>query len=401
MKKIILITTLLAMGSPLLAAQFDGTILEWNKDKESFKKPEESFQKTLKLLKENFADKNITEEDLYRAATAGMLAALNNDKESWNTLLTPLDMKERAIEVSGQVVGIGATLEFDASSNNAKVRGVVPGSGADRAGLKPLDQILSVNGRRFKELRPMVAAIRGKEGESVKLKVLREDRLLTVDVTRSSVKIPLTISANIDAHTGYLNISGFTEESLPDLKKSMQLFAGKAPLQKLIIDLRSNHGGVFDQARDVTAFFLKKNDVIVMTQLRDGSKKTYKAEGSAWSPETKILILTDKETSSSAEFFAESLRENRHAVIVGTETAGKWTVEMLEELPNHYYIKYSVMSLLSPSGKNFNEKGISPDFAFGKAAQSPDSFIGYEFTKDISKRIEVDPTLKAAVELPL
>ncbi|HEX7675007.1 MAG TPA: S41 family peptidase [Bdellovibrio sp.] len=397
MKKTILVLSLLTQANSSFAAQFEGNIPEWKSEKESFKKSEESFKKALQILKDKYADKNVTEEDLYRAATEGMLAALNSGKENWNTLLTPRNIQDTNIEISGQLVGIGATMDFDTNTKNARIRGVIQGSAAEKAGLRRYDQILSVNGKRYKDLQSMVLDIRGKAGESVKLKILREDHIIDLKVTRSEIKIPLVVTANIDSQTGYLQISGFTNETPIDLKTQLNTFKNKT-LTKLIIDLRSNHGGVFEKAIEAADIFLKKNDVIVKAKSREGSIKEFKSKGSAWSPETKLIVLTDSETSSSAEVLAATLKENRHAILMGDKTAGKWTVESLERLPNDYYIKYSVMSLLSPSDKSYEGVGLKPDFEIGKPTET--DFIGYDFIKDIKTRMEKDPTLKAAVELP-
>ncbi|MNJ96719.1 putative CtpA-like serine protease [compost metagenome] len=398
MKKIVLTLSLLTFTASSFAAQFEGSIPEWKSEKESFKKPEESFKKALQILKEKYADKNVTEEDLYRAAAEGMLAALNSGKENWNTLLTPRNIQNTNIDISGQLVGIGATLDFDANTKNARVRGTIVGSAAEKVGLRKYDQILSVNGKRHKDLPSMVMDIRGKAGESVKLKILREDRIIDLKITRAEVKIPFVTAANIDSQTGYLQISGFSKESVPDLKTQLDTFKDKK-LTKLIIDLRSNPGGVFATALEVAEMFLNKNDVIAKAKTRDGSIKEYKANGNAWSPSTQLIVLTDVETSSGAEVLAASLKENRKAILMGDKTAGKWTVESLERLPNDYYIKYSVMSLLSPSDRSYEGVGLKPDFEINKPAEN--DFIGFDLAKDIKKRMEIDPALRAAVEFPV
>jgi carboxyl-terminal processing protease len=396
MKKTILILTFMAFASSGLAAQFEGSISEWNTEKETFKKPEETFKKAMQILKEKYVDKNVTEEDLYRAATEGMLAALNPGKENWNTLLTPRNIQDTQIEISGQLTGIGATLDFDTATKNARVRGIIPGSAAEKDGLRKLDTVLSVNGKRYPDLVSMIMDIRGKAGESVKLKVLREDRVLDIKVTRAAIKIPLVVTADIDSKTGYLEISGFSNESAVDLKTKLKTFKDKK-LTKLIIDLRSNEGGVFEKALDVAGTFFNQGTVIAKAKSRVGSTKEFKATGEAWNPETKLIVLIGPETASSAEILAASLKENRNAVLVGEKTAGKWSVESLERLPNDYYMKYTVMSLTSPSGKSYEGVGIKPDFEIGKRNEG-DS-IGYDFTRDIKSRIEKDPSLKAAVEL--
>ena len=166
---------------------------------------------------------------------------------------------------------------------------------------------------------------------------------------------------------------------------------------KLIIDLRDNQGGVFEKALDVADYFLNSGEVIVKTKSRDGSMKEYKAKGSAWSPETAIFILTSGETASSAEVLTAALKENRKAVIVGGKTRGKWTVEMLETLPNKFAIKYSVKQMQSPSGKSYQAQGITPDFNIGERVDTES--VDLPSLQNSKLRLEKDPVLKAAYEL--
>ena len=119
MIKTTLILSILVTSSFAMGAHFEGSIPEWKANKESFKKPEESFRKTLQTLKGKYADKGVTEEQLYRAATEGMLTALNKGKENWNTRFTPREVQDMTIATTGKLVGIGATLEIDSKAKNA------------------------------------------------------------------------------------------------------------------------------------------------------------------------------------------------------------------------------------------------------------------------------------------
>jgi len=377
------------------AAEFEGAISEWNKNNESFKKSEETFKKVLETLKTHYVDKGVTEEDLYRAATEGMLAALNNGKNNWNTLLSPRDMEDLQIEMTGKLAGIGATLEFDKNTGYARVRNVLAGSAALKAGIQVNDLILSVNGKHYKELKDMVADIRGKTGEKVRLKILRQESILDMNVTRSQVSIPFAESAMLNDHTGYLKIESFTNPTLKEVVEQMSLFKGKK-LSKLIIDLRNNRGGLFEKSLEVADLFLKNGDVIVKTKSRDGSVRDYKAKATAWSPETRIVVLTDAETESGAEILTAALRENRGATIIGAKTVGKWTVESVESLPNGYAMKYSVMSFESPSGKSFQNTGLTPDIEIVSLTEPERLTL---LSKDLKGRMAGDPVLRAAVEL--
>lgn len=149
---------------------------------------------------------------------------------------------------------------------------------------------------------------------------------------------------------------------------------------------------------EVAGLFLDSDQIIVKTQGRDGKVKEYKASGKAWSPQTKIVVITDAETASSAEILTAALKERRKAILVGTHTAGKGTIESLEELPNGYKMKYSVRRLLSPDGKPFDGSGLSPDY---QITNEKADFFPFDFIKDLPNHLEKDAALKFAVELPL
>lgn len=300
------------------------------------------------------------------------------------------------IEMTGRLVGIGVTLDFDESTGNAKIRAVLPGSSALKAGLQKRDQILNINGQRYKNLPELVASIRGKSGEVVNIKLLREDKILNIKVPRAAVEIPLYESYFLDNSTGYLIISGFTNEAPEMIKNKLALFKDKK-LERLVVDLRGNRGGVFEKLIEVANLFLNDGQVIVKTKTRDADITEYKAKSLAWSPQTKLLVLVDADTSSSAEVLAASLKENRNATLVGTKTAGKWTVESVEKLPNDYSIKYSVLKVESANGKNYDGIGIAPSLEIEMKKSSDHIDIATE--KDMRIKIEKDPILKAAMQL--
>ncbi len=395
MKFIVVCFCLFVQGSICFAAQFEGSVSEWKKDKVVFNKSEESFKKALEVLKSKYIDKNITEADLYRAATEGMLAALNSDKENWNAILTPNEIEEMQIEMSGKLVGIGVVLEFDKVSGNARVRGVLPGSSALKAGLKKGDQILSVNGKRYKELSKMAQDIRGKSGESLTLRVLREDQVNEMKIVRHSIGIPMFTTARLNDQTAYLEISGFTNNAEAEVSKKLASL-NDPKITKLIIDLRGNSGGSFEQAIGVIGLFLNKGELIAKTKTREGGVEEYRAKVNAWNPNAKLVILTSAETRCAAELMAASLKENRHATLMGMKTLGKWTVESVESLPNNFSMKYSVMLMESPSGQSYT-KGLSPDIEIAKSEIEEGADWGAQ--TDIKARSQKDSAIKAALEL--
>ena len=386
----------LFLGISVRAANFDGNILEWRKEGQKFSNPEKTFKEVFSRLKEKYVDQSVTDEELYRAATEGMLAALSTGEESWNKLLTPREYEDLKIEMSGTLTGIGATLSFNAETGTALVQNVIPNTGAQRAGLKRGDQILSVEGQRFKgkTLPEMVSVLRGPSGKSVEIKILREDNVIPLKIVRGAIKLQLFEAKKIDETTGYLTISAFTGDSLQEVESRLKTFADQK-LKKLIIDLRGNQGGGFDQVLQVAEIFSPKGSVMARTKSRHGKSKEYTSQKEAWNPDAHLVVLVDHKTKSGAELLAASLKENRHAVVIGATTYGKWNVQSIEDLPNHFLVKYSIMDFESPSGKNYQGVGLKPDYEVAGPAEASLGEWSQEGT-EMSVRLTHDAQLKAA-----
>ena len=162
-------------------------------------------------------------------------------------------------------------------------------------------------------------------------------------------------------------------------------------------NLRSNEGGLFDQAVKVAELFLNKDVGVVRTKSRDGSLTEYKSTGSAWSPNTKLVILTEHITASGAELFTAALKEGRGARVVGQATHGKWNAQTVEQLPNRFSIKYSTMLFETPSGLSYQGTGIKPDLEV--IGPTEGKFVEVEAENDMKKRFGMDAPLRAAFEL--
>lgn len=383
------------------AASFEGKVEDWKKEKgEKFSDPEANFKTVLKKLLESYVDKNVTEEELYRAATAGMLASLNSGKEgeSWNTLLSPRMLDNFIIEKTGKLTGIGIVLSFDDKTGYARILGVIPNSAASKADLKKDDQILSVNGQRYKDkgLSDMALAIRGPVGDKVHLKVLREDRILNLTITRDVVSLTEVDAKKVDPQTGILTIGFYKEGTARKVEEKLGELNSKS-LKKLIIDLRGNSGGTFDDAIKVAELFLPKGTVVVKTKSRGGKIEEYKSNREPWRSDVQLVILTDSNTASSAELLTAALKEGRQAMTIGNTTKGKWNVQSIEHLPNKFAIKYSVSKFESASGQSYEGTGMKPDLEI----EGPKGPLLGELQKesDLAKRTKQDAPLKAAIEV--
>lgn len=367
-------------------------------DQYKFSSAEENFKIAMDKILQQYVDKGIAKEDLYRAATAGMLKSLNSGENSWNTLLTPYDLKEIQSDLSGQVTGIGIELKFDNTTGYAQIVGVIPNSPSEKSGIKRDDQILSVNGERYKgkQFRDIVSAIRGKIGESVSLKILRDDKILSLKVKREVIPWTPVELSKVDDTTQLLTIGYFTKDT-PKLVEDRMGGINAGSVKNLVIDLRNNSGGSFEKAVQTAELFVAQGKTIVATKDRDEKIQTFASKKGLLRKDMKVIIITNGQTSSGAELFAGALKEELNAKIVGEKTLGKWNAQMIETLPNGFAIKFTTQGFQTPSGNSYQNIGLKPDVEVSLAKDVEARELRTKY--DVPKRLEFDTQLKAATEL--
>lgn len=317
------------------------------------------------LLKKYYRT-DLTDDDLYRAAVAGMLQYVDPQRGTWNKLLSPQELREMNADMRGEIVGVGVEIKFDAESGTSDVIWIIPGSPAEAAGLQVGDKLLTVNGQFYKgrELRDVVNDIRGKAGEPVRLTTLRGSEVIQRTVQRQRIAYDVVSSLMLPGDVGYLYIQHFTDKTRPAVEEALGQLASRRA-RALVLDLRGNQGGLFDAAVQTAEVFLKKGTPIVKIRQRGGIERTLSSEHSGATPAGPVAILVDSGTASGAELFAAALHEGLRAPLIGLRTYGKGSAQELEELPNHYGIKYTVSLFLTPSGQPLEGEGLTPDVEVG------------------------------------
>ncbi len=350
------------------------------------------------LLEGYYAD-GLTEDDVYRAATAGMLEKLEPRMKQYNRLLSPVEIAEMKNDLKGDVVGIGVHIQFDDKSGYADVLSTIPGSPSEKAGLLAGDKIVTVNGKlhRGMRMKDAVADIRGKAGEPVTLSVLRADKLLSFTVVRGRVSYDRPVHALLPDKLGYLRIPSFTDKTPGTVRAALEeLERGGACA--LIVDLRQSPGGSFDRALETAGLLLPEGSPIVALKRRGKAKETRVSKGKPILGGVPVAVLVDGGTASSAEILASALQVSaRHAKLVGTRTHGKWSVQSLDELPNGYAYKYTVSLFSTPSGKSFEGIGLTPDV---ESAMDEATLARANAAKP-DDRLAIDAQLRTAKELVL
>jgi carboxyl-terminal processing protease len=327
-----------------------------------------------------------------------MLEHVDPKMHKWNKLIAPSELAEIRSDLKGEIVGIGVEIRFDDTSGHIELQKIVPGSPAEKAGLLAGDLVVSVNGKRYKGMtwHDVVSDIRGKRGENVALSVLREDKLIAFNIPRDVVVFQNVAHKIFGDGIAYVSIHGtFSSRTTPELKTQMADLASHQP-KALVLDLRFNQGGSFDEAVAAAEQFLPSGTGIVSLKRRDGKQELFTSKGTPLMRELPMIVMVSHETSSGAEFLTAALQEGRHAKVLGAKTFGKWSVQQIDDLPNGYAFKLTTSQFFSPSGKSFDGVGLVPDV---EVDATEDQLMKASVTDDAEKRLAVDPQLRTAVAI--
>ena len=299
------------------------------------------------------------EDDIRNAIYAGTLEGLG---DPYSVYYTADEYKDMQISTSGKYYGIGAALGQDAKTKEVTISKVYEGTPAEEAGLRDGDQIVKVNDTvsTSEELSDLVQKIRGEEGTTVHLKIYRASTKKTfeVDVERKNVELPSITSKMLDGGIGYIQISEFqskTEEqfksALADLKKQ--------GMKSLIVDVRSNPGGLITAAANILDQILPKG-TIVYTEDKNGNKKYYKDTKNE-QLDMPLCVLVNGNSASAAEILSGAIKDDKAGTLVGETTFGKGIVQGFFEVGDGSYVKLTYSSYYTPAGHNIHKKGIKPD----------------------------------------
>jgi carboxyl-terminal processing protease len=321
-----------------------------------------AFAKVRDTLLQNYYAEGLTDDDLYRAATTGMLERIDPRMRKWNKLLGPRELAELRNDLKGEVVGIGVHIKLDARTGYAEVLAAIPSSPAEKAGLLAGDTIVTVNGKLYKgmRLRDVVADIRGKAGEPVTLSVLRGADLKSFTVVRGRVVYDSATSLLLPDRVGYVRVPSFNDKTPAAVRAELESLDGRGAAA-LVLDLRQNPGGSFERAVETAELFLPERTGVVTLHRRGKPEEPHLARAGAVLASVPLAVLVDGGTASGAEFVTAALAEGRHARVVGVQTKGKWSVQTIDELANGYAFKYTLSLFKTPAGKSYEGTGFVPD----------------------------------------
>jgi len=307
-------------------------------------------------LKDNF-DGQLDEAKLLEGLKSGLAKAAG---DPYTEYFNPKAAEDFQAGIDGTFEGIGAQLGKDAE-NNIIIVSPLAGYPAEKAGLRPKDIIAEIDGTTAYDITisEAVDKIRGQKGTSVKLTIVRDGKPLEFEITRETIDIP-SVKTEIKDGIGIMTLSRFGDDTVELARQAANDFRSKN-VKGVVLDLRGNPGGYLDGAVSVSSLWLDK-DTTVLTERRDNVViDTFKASGSSPLKGVKTVVLIDEGSASASEIVAGALKDNNAAKLIGQKSFGKGSVQQPVSLKDGGLLKVTIARWFTPSGKNIDKEGISPD----------------------------------------
>lgn len=384
-KKFFTTTTLLLLGVFIFISG-----VSFGKREKVFLSPAEEvdlslFSEVYYLLEKNFPKFNeVEEKKVVYGIINGALTALDDPHTSF---FDPEKSKIFLEDVSGSFNGVGIEIGF----RNGLLQVISPlkNTPAERAGIKSLDVIVSVDGESTDGLflEEVVARIRGLKGTPVILGIVRNEELLEVEVVRETIKIPTVEWSLLEEDIAHIKLYQFNESIDRDFAKVVREITSSSA-KKIILDLRGNPGGLFESAVSVSSRFLEPGSVVVLETGENGTTTNTKIKTSNHLPvflDYPVVVLINEGSASASEIVAGALKDQRNIPIIGKTSFGKGSIQRLHSLSDGSIIKITEKYFLTPKGSVINKEGVVPD-------------IEIEVTKEDLEE-ERDPQLEKALEV--
>ena len=300
----------------------------------------------------------VNEEDLKEGAISGYIEGLGDE---YSEYISKEDMEEYMQDTMGNFVGIGIYMVNDTETNRIMVLSPIKGSPAEKAGILPGDYIMKINGESYTGEDNSIAAskIKGEEGTTVQLEILRGTETLNFEIKRENVIVNPVEGKVLENNIGYIEFTSFDENTAEEFKNKFEELQ-KSNIKSLIIDLRNNGGGLVDQALEIAGYIADKGSVLLYEVDKNNNEEVKKSESDPII-NMPVVILVNENTASSSEILAGALKDLGKAKIVGTKTFGKGVIQELLTLSDGSGLKITSQKYLTPNKTEINNVGIEPN----------------------------------------
>jgi carboxyl-terminal processing protease len=317
------------------------------------------WQPYLDIIKNNYVEE-VSDQELIEKAIQGMVQSL----DPHSSFLTPDAMKELQVDTQGEFGGIG--IEIHMPDGVLTVVAPIDGTPAAEAGIEAGDKIIKVDGELTKDMTLLeaVSKMRGPKGTEVTITVWRAGATEPIDfeLIRDTIPIDSIRSALIQEGFGYVRITNFQEKTTSDLADALEVLEdGDVPLKGLILDLRNNPGGLLDQSVSVADLFLEQGTIVSMKGRSDRDLRVFSAIPNKVKRNYPMVVLINNGSASASEIVAGALQDHKRALILGTTSFGKGSVQNVESLRDDYGLKLTIARYYTPSGNSIQAQGIEPD----------------------------------------
>ena len=318
-----------------------------------------TFTAVYNLVKQAYVD-DVGDDRLMQAAIKGLLAGLDPHSE----YLDPRQLTDLTEDTSGAYDGLG--LEVLTVEGVLRVIAPIDDTPAERGGIKPGDVITRIDGKAVSadNVNQSVELLRGNPGSSVVLSVIHEGESAPVDITlkREKIKVASARARWLEPGYAYLRVAQFQEDTGAELKRKLAKLRGKnAPLRGVVLDLRSNPGGLLTAAVEVSDVFLDSGTIVTTRGRLNDTDLSFSATPGDLTEAAPLVILVDKGTASAAEIVAGALKDNHRGLILGQKTFGKGSVQTVLPLDDGHAVKLTTARYYTPSGASIQATGIVPD----------------------------------------
>lgn len=351
------------------------------------------FTEVIELVQKNYVDE-VDSQDLIEKAVQGMVRSL----DPHSALVPPEAFEDLSIDTKGKFTGIG--IHITMRNGFVTVISPIVGTPAHKAGIRAMDRIVKVDGKPVEELRQAVNLMRGPKGTKVNVTVLREGAKEPLDfnLVRDVIPIESVKASGLKQGYGYIRVTNFNSSTTKDLQKALDNMENdEQPLKGLVLDFRDNGGGLLEQAIRVSDLFLNEGTILSIKGRHKRNTRVFKAKPLKTERDYPIVALINGGSASASEIVVGALQDHNRALVLGTTSFGKGSVQTVENLRNGYGLKLTIARYYTPSGNSIQARGIEPDVVLNHKLIEADDTNGNDGRlkeKDLRNHLDADPKNK-------
>jgi len=358
MKKVVMVSALLLV----LTLSLGGGVASKSNDSAATYENLRLFTEVLSIIQSQYVDE-VPPKDIIYSAIRGTLRGL----DPHSSFLDPEMYREMQVETTGSFGGLG--IELTLRDDVLTVVAPIEGTPAYRAGIQPGDRIVKIEGLTTKDMQlaDAVKRMRGKPGSKITISILRESWTEPRDfpIVREQIRVQSVKSADLEPGIEYVRLRQFQEQTANDLEAALEKFTknGKnGRMQGLVLDLRNNPGGLLTSAVEVTEKFLDGGKLVVYTEGRVRNQNMrFQANAKRVFSDFPMVVLVNQGSASASEIVAGALQDWGRAVVLGTQSFGKGSVQTIIPLSDGSGLRLTTAKYYTPKGRSIHGKGITPD----------------------------------------